>query len=395
MWATLNIAEAIKAIADDVVDVKAYLQLRLDIGDDLKIPITAQVKDDLAGFSDPDMLGVKCLPATVFDLAHVAEMVNNPGSGPEPSLVWNDHHPRPPPMTRATRVDWLRKQLCLLFLSTENPGPAVKSFYWGAASKVKVAHMLAGQLEGSYLLRKGTEGYQPYILSVVCNGHIRDVELSSIGRACRWNFRNSAFPDDEPSETMADFINRHKTEPLIATFKIGSKTFHDQVLLRNPRPVPRTQEIDPPLTLDKIDEQLPKQQIELLLVEMSSAWFNTNRGGVDSKAILANVTNSDGNVNVSDFLEKVADARLKSCSDTARITFDAIEPATADPVPGPTAYNLLKAPWMRPVATPAGIKYLQAVRMLQADAHAWVSNNTHLQYESNMDGACCFGVHSI
>lgn len=379
MWAKLNVADAITDIAENVVDVKAYLQLRLDVSDNCKIPITAVVKDDLAGFGDPAMHAVRCLPGTAFDLAPVAAMINNPGSGPKPSLVWNDHRPSPPPMTRAALVEWLRKQLCLLFLSTENPGPAVSSFYWGHVSKVKVAHMLNGQLDGSYLLQKSKEGDQPYILSVVCNGHIRDVEISSVGRACRWNFRNVAFPDDEPCETMADFINRHKTEPLIFAFKIGTKTYHDQVLLRNPRPVPRTHEVDPALSLDKVDGEVRKEAIQLLMVEMSSAWFNPARGGVDGKRVLAKLTDKDpnGNVGVTEFLKEVADIRLKSCSQTSNITFDAVAPAAADPVPGLTTYELLNTPWMRPVGTPSGIKYLQAVRMLQASAHDWASSLTN------------------
>lgn len=85
----------------------------------------------------------------------------------------------------------------------------------------------------------------------------------------------------------------------------------------------------------------------------------------------------NGNVGVAEFLKKVADVRLQTCSRTANITFQAIKPAAADPVAGPTTYELLKAPWMRPVGTPAGIKYLQAVRMLQANAHAWASSLTN------------------
>jgi hypothetical protein len=99
LWAKLSIGAAIKAIAADVIDVAAYLQLAMVTGPDCRIPITLSVRaDDLAGFGERAAAGGKCIDAGSFDLAALMVMIQSKttNESDRPKLVWNHRKPEQP-----------------------------------------------------------------------------------------------------------------------------------------------------------------------------------------------------------------------------------------------------------------------------------------------------------
>ena len=185
LWANSAIGDSIDSIAKDVVDVDCYFQVRIeanseadgaDSDDDAtsssrcNIPITLSVRHDpdFDGFGDRTARGEITVEAGRYNMATLITMMRSKTKRPEdrPVLLWN-HQGTPRPTSERSRLDWLREQLCVLFLNTEHPGKACAQYYWGRISEVTAVKALAGMADGSYLLRQDPQHPHPYILSVV------------------------------------------------------------------------------------------------------------------------------------------------------------------------------------------------------------------------------------
>jgi hypothetical protein len=164
----------------------------------------------------------------------------------------------------------------------------------------------------------------------------------------------------------------------MCTFNVGGTVYHDAVQLQFPRTVPARFEVDSPLMLDQVDGVVSKKQLETLLVEMSAAWFNPARGGVDAPPLIAaatvqSTTSRGGKVDVSQFLQKVAVARCNSY--TGKITIAPNNATVAAEVDSRhTSFKWFDQPFIRANGTPAGVKYLHGIRMLQESARTMASS---------------------
>lgn len=180
LWANVNIGDSIDSIAKDVVDVDCYFQVRIEANDReadsagssslCNIPITLFVRHDpeFDGFGDRTARGQLTVASGRYNMATLFTMMRSKTKRPEdrPLLLWN-HQGTPRPISERARLDWLRQQLCVLFLNTEHPGRACAHYYWGRASEATAVKALAGMADGSYLLRQDPKHPHPYILSVV------------------------------------------------------------------------------------------------------------------------------------------------------------------------------------------------------------------------------------
>jgi stress response protein SCP2 len=416
LWAKLSVREAINAIAVDVIDVGAYFQLAVEAGSDCKIPLTVAVKvDDFAGFGGRDADGSRVISGSSVDLSALTALLGGANAGDRPTLVWN-HRPQAQPMSTMMLVDWLRVQLCSLFLSTENPGRGVKSFYWGKIHTTTAEELLSAGRDGTYLLRKDMAYPHPYIVSVVSRkthdhvAHVRHIPIESSTAVCRTEFRvvpPAEFSDSIKTEavaTMEQFIANGAKIPLLACFNVGDKVCYDECLLQTPRKVPANYIAEDVLFLEQVEGKVPKRFIAGLILEMTPSWFvkqskvssiGVNLTSQTSKQEAAAELAVPGRVNpspildkqsydmleISVFLQKVAEARVKSSGARAPIfkSFD----ATADGEPSSTVvigsnqasvWKLQPNPWLTVSGTPTGQEYMHQVRAFKDQVHHWASS---------------------